>query len=111
MSRLSPQTLTADEQKALLQTSSGHQRDHIIVALALGTGLRLSELVGLNVGDIYFPDGAVRTRIRVRPEIAKRGRTGDVIIPDMLMPKLKRFWLYKMDRGECLEHSAPLLCA
>jgi len=39
--------------------------------LALGTDLRLAELVGLNVGDNFFPDGTARTRIRVRREIAK----------------------------------------
>ncbi|MBU1702774.1 MAG: site-specific integrase [Candidatus Eisenbacteria bacterium] len=111
MARLGPQTPTADEQKALLSATAVHPRDHIIVSLALGTGLRLGELVGLDVGDLYFPDGGVRTRIRVRPEIAKRGRTGDVFIPDKLMPKLKRFWLYKMDRGEDMSPSAPLLCA
>jgi integrase/recombinase XerC len=111
MPRLSPQTLTADEQRALLQATAGHQRDHTIFSLALGTGLRLCELVGLNVGDLFFPNGEPRTRVRVRSEIAKRGRTGDVFIPDALVPKLKSFWLVKQERHEDLSPSAPLLCA
>ncbi len=110
MGHLSPQTLTIEEQRALLQATLAHTRDHVIVSLALGTGLRLGELVGLNVGDVFFPSGEPRLRIRVRPEIAKRGRTGDVFLPDALVGKLRRFWLYKLDHNESLQASAPLLC-
>ncbi len=56
MPYLSPPTLTAAEQRALLAATAAHPRDHTIFSLALGTGLRLGEIVGLNVGDIYFPD-------------------------------------------------------
>ena len=111
MPHLSPQTLTTAEQHALLQAAAGHPRDHVIFSLALGTGLRLSELVGLNVGDVFFPTGEPRLRIRVRPEIAKRGTAGDLFLPDALVPKLIRFWQYKLDRGERLDPFAPLLCA
>jgi integrase/recombinase XerC len=111
MPNLSPQTLTAAEQQSLLQASAGHPRDHVIFSLALGTGLRLSELVGLNVGDVYFPTGEPRLRICVRPEIAKRGTAGDLFLPDALVPKLVRFWRYKLDRGERVDPAAPLLCA
>ena len=55
--------------------------------MALGTGLRLAELVGLNVGDEFAPDGAPRTRVRIRPEIAKGGRAADVFLPDRLVTK------------------------
>ncbi len=111
MPRLSPTTLTTAEQKAILRATSKHTRDHLIYSLALGTGLRLGELVGLNVGDVYAPDGMPKTRIRVRPEIAKRGRAGDVFLPDKLVPKLKRFWRFKKQRGEGLGPDDPLLCA
>ena len=67
--------------------------------MALGTGLRLGELLGLNVGDVFPPDGTPKTRIRVRREIAKRGRAGDVFLPDRLVPKLKRFWRFKRSHG------------
>jgi integrase len=110
MPHLSPQSLTTDEQRALLRATAGHTRDHLVVSLALGTGLRLGELVGLDVGDVFFPSGEPRTRIRVRPEIAKRGRSGDVFLPDALVGKLRRFWRYKRDRNERLDASAPLLC-
>ncbi len=53
-----PETMTAAEQGALLRATAGHPtpRDHVLYSMALGTGLRLSELLGLNVGDVS-PDG------------------------------------------------------
>ncbi|MEZ4651952.1 MAG: tyrosine-type recombinase/integrase [Candidatus Eisenbacteria bacterium] len=111
MSRLSPQTLTRDDQQSLLLASAEHPRDHAVFSLALGTGLRLGEIVGMNVGDVYFPNGQLRSRIKVRREIAKRGRVGDVFLPDALVPKLIALWSYKLDRGERLDHDAPLFCA
>ncbi len=50
MSHLSPTTLTIDEQRAILRATQPNVRDHTIISLALGTGLRLAEIVGLNVG-------------------------------------------------------------
>jgi integrase/recombinase XerC len=110
MSHLSPQSLTSDELQALLRVTADHPRDHLAFSLALGTGLRLSELVGLNVGDFFFPNGQPRIRVRVRAEIAKRGRAGDVFLPDALAPKLTRFWRYKLDHHQALDPFAPLFC-
>ena len=79
--------------------------------MALGTGLRLAEIVGLNVGDIYTQDGSPRSRVRIRPEIAKGGRAGDVFLPDALQPKFRRFWAYKRARGEGVAPGDALLCS
>src|SRR5437867_4633263 len=96
MPHLSPPTLTNAEQAEILAATAGHSRDHLIYSLALGTGLRLAEVVGLNVGDVFAPDGTPRTRVRIRAEIAKGGRGGDVFMPDALVPKLRKFWAYKL---------------
>ena len=69
---LSPPTLTKAEQETLVRVSSMHPRDHLIFSLALGTGLRLAEIVGLNVGDVFTADGQPRSRLRLRREIAIR---------------------------------------
>jgi integrase len=111
MPYLCPPTLTTDEQTLILRATAKHPRDHAIFSMALGTGLRLSELLGLNVGDVFAPDGTPKTRIRVRREIAKRGRAGDVFLPDKLVPKMERFWRFKKQRGERLEPGDPLFCA
>jgi integrase/recombinase XerC len=90
--------------------TAAHPRDHTIFSMALGTGLRLGELVGLNVGDVYFPDGRVKERIRLRAEIAKGGRAGDVFLPAALTRKLEAFWTYKLARREHLDPASPLFC-
>jgi integrase len=71
--------LRKTEPETLLRVSSEHPRDHLIFSLALGTGLRLAEIVGLNVGDVFTVSGTPRSRIRLRREIAKGGRANDVV--------------------------------
>ena len=105
---LSPTTLTTDEQRLILRATAGNARDHTIISLALGTGLRLAEIVGLDVGDVFAPDGTPRVRVRVRATIAKGGRAADVFLPDRLVAKLKRFWTWKKRHGELLDADAPL---
>ena len=108
MPHLSPTTLTIDEQGTIVRATAGNVRDHLIISLALGTGLRLAEIVGLNVGDVFTPDGTPRVRVRVRKEIAKGRRAADVFLPDRLVAKLKRLWRWKRERGEGLEPGDPL---
>src|SRR6267154_5337792 len=110
-SHLSPQTLMQSEQKAILCATTPNLRDHLIYSLALGTGLRLAEIVGLNVGDVYTPEGRPRNRVRLRPEIAKGGRVGDVFLPDALLTKFRRFWRHKATRREGLQSESPLFCS
>jgi len=111
MPHLSPPTLTHSEHKGILRETARDPRDHLIYSLALGTGLRLAEIVGLNVGDVYTDDRTPRTRLRIRPEIAKGGRKGDVFLPDALMGKLRRFWAHKARRREGLQPGDPLFCS
>jgi integrase/recombinase XerC len=111
MPHLSPPTLTQAEQRALLRATAGNPRDHLIYSLALGTGLRLAEIVGLCVGDVYTPEGKPKNRVRLRPEIAKNGRAGDVFLPDALLTKFRRFWRHKARRREGLAPEDPLFCS
>ena len=110
MATLSPTTLTVDEQRAVLRATAANLRDHVIFSLALGTGLRLAEIVGLDVSDVFAPDGTPRVRVRVRREIAKGGRAADVFLPDRLVAKLRRFWRWKRERDEGVAPGAPLFC-
>ncbi len=111
MPHLSPQTLTLAEQRAILRATAGNLRDHLIYSLALGTGLRLAEIVGLNVGDVYLPNGTPRTRIRLRPELVKGGRAADVFLPDSLIRKFRRFRRHKRRFGDGLKPGDPLFYA
>ena len=52
-SACTPRTLTEREQRALLKVTGEHRagfRDHVLYAMALGTGLREHELIALSVG-------------------------------------------------------------
>jgi site-specific recombinase XerC len=71
----------------------------------------LAEIVGLDVGDVYIDDRSPRARLRIRAEIAKGGRKGDVFLPDALMGKLRRFWAHKARRREGLQPGDPLFCS
>jgi len=104
-----PSTLTSEEQHRLLEITArdpGAFRDHMILAFALGTGLRLHEILALNVGDVILPDGRPRSRVRLR--VAKGGRTGDIFLPRRLQTKLRRFMVWKARGGESLAPDAPL---
>ena len=59
---------------------------------------------------MFAPDGTPRSRVRIRPEIAKGGRGGDIFLPDALVPKLRKFWAYKRRRGEGLDAGDALFC-
>jgi integrase/recombinase XerC len=64
--RKEPSYLTEQEYKRLLRVVKNNatryfkQRDMAIVTMLLGMGLRLSELVELNVGDVNFEEGSVK---------------------------------------------------
>jgi integrase/recombinase XerC len=71
--RQSPSTLTDAERKRMSREVASHkgaaaERDRVMLAILLGTGIRLSELVGLDVGDVDL-DGK---RVRIH---AKGGNT------------------------------------
>jgi integrase/recombinase XerD len=61
-----PTVLTVDEVEALLGAPSADEplgwRDRALLEVAYGTGVRVSELVGLEVADIWFNEALVRVR-------------------------------------------------
>lgn len=75
--KLPPRTLTVAEQKKLLAVSGQHRdglRDHCIFSVTLSGGLRESEIVGLNVGDVVAVDkeGSCRWPLKVKRTIELR---------------------------------------
>ena len=92
-----PKTTTAAEQAALLQVTAVHgtPRDHVLYSMALGTGLRLWELLSPSVGGVSQDGRDVRRRVTFDPATTKGGRRGEVFLPVRLTPKLRRFLAWK----------------
>lgn len=103
-----PETMTASEQAALLRATTEAPRDHVLYSMALGTGLRLSELLGLDVGDVSSDGRDVRRRVTLDPATTKGGRKGEVFLPARLIPKLRAFLAWKLEHGESLQPDEPL---
>jgi len=108
-----PRTLTELEQGMLLKVTGERRdgfRDHVIFAVALGTGLREHEIAALDVGDVLHDDGRVRRRIALRTfkRSSTEPATQEVFIPDSLWYKLGKLVSWKRGQGESLEPAAPL---
>ncbi len=108
-----PRTLTEREQRLLLKVSGDHRagfRDHVLYAMALGTGLREHELVALDMGDVFNAAGKARRRIVLRVfKGSDRASAGqDVLVPEGLRVKLNKLWAWKVRGGDSLENDAPL---
>ena len=107
-----PRTLTDREQRALLKVTGEHRAgypDHVLYAMALGTGLREHELIALSVGDV-FRDGKPRRRLllSVFKGAGKAGGMQEVLLSESLRGKLRRFHQWKARERECLDDDAPL---
>ena len=108
--RPTPKTLTDAEVRTLLSVTGRAERDlrdHILLLLALNTGLRVSELTGLNVGDVRSSKG-VRTIVPLRPETTKGHKEGAVTLPESTRRKLVTFLAWKEKCGEPTTDDAPL---
>jgi site-specific recombinase XerD len=99
--------LSLEEQKQLLKTvkeTKGAERDHVIVEILLHTGLRVSELVAVNVGDVRN-----KSRLYVQPEAMKNGRGRFVPLNVWIQDTLRKWIAHKMSvLHEGIEDTAPL---
>ena len=111
--RRPPRTMTGTEQALLLKVTGEHARgfrDHVIYSLALGTGLRESEIAALDVGDVTDARGKVKRRItlRVFKRCTDNPAPQEVFLPDSAYYKLGKLLRWKKDREESLKPDAPL---
>jgi len=105
-----PKTLTPQEQKRLLRVLRAHgsPRDRALLSLALGTGLRLRELRGLNVGDVS-PDGrSIAWKVALDPKTTKGGRGGVAFLVPGIREELRRYLRWKRRAEEPMEPRSPL---
>lgn len=105
--------LTTREIASILRVTGEHKsgyRDHIIIALALGTGLREHELIGLDMGDVYTPRGLARTRVKLR--VFKTSNSDEsmqeVLLSGALRAKLDKYRAYKDSKGLGIQALDPV---
>ncbi len=105
-----PRTLTAQEQKRLLRAvrTHGSPRDRALLCLALGTGLRLRELRGLNVDDVSPNGKTVAWKIALDPKLTKGGRGGVAFLVAGVREELRRYVQWKRRAKEPLDPRSPL---
>lgn len=108
-----PRTMTRHEQLLLLRTTGQRfdgYRDHVLLSLALATGMREHELVGLNLGDVMADDGKARRRVHLR--VFKRShedaRGQEVVLSSTIQAKLEKFFRWKRQQDESMAFDAPL---
>lgn len=100
-----PRSFTQAEARRLLDASgqyAEHFQEHMIFSLAIGLGLRLHEIQALNIGDVFTPEGAVRSRLALRifKGCERTNSTQEVHISRMLAIKMaKLFELNQQSRG------------
>jgi integrase/recombinase XerC len=105
--------MTKQEQRALLRVTADHRkglRDHVLYSMALATGLRQFELLALNMGDVFKPDGTPRGRIvlRVFKTSTDDPAPQEVVIPEMVRIKLKALKREKKTLEHGMGVNAPL---
>ncbi len=105
-----PRTLSAEEQTRLLEgvAREGSRRDLALLTLALGTGLRLRELVGLNVGDVSTKSGEVAWKVLLPKGITKGCRGGVAFLSERVRAALGDHIASKRVIGEPIGRTAPL---
>ena len=105
-----PKTLTPEDQARLLEVvaSQGSRRDLALLTLALGTGLRLRELVGLNVGDVTTKAGDVAWRVDLPRKITKGRRGGVAFLSEKVRSALRGYLCAKRVIGEWMAAKEPL---
>lgn len=81
-------------------------RNRTIVVFALNTGLRVSELTGLNVGDVV--NGRIRRELKIRREIAKGKRERTVPLNKKAREAIRELLEYNEERRYPQEQDDPL---
>ena len=108
-----PRTLTEREVALLLRTTGQHAagwRDHVIISVALGTGLREHEILALDIGDVFDDGGRAKRHVRLR--VFKRASDDpppqEIVLSDTVRAKVEKLLRQKRADGHDTGPAAPL---
>lgn len=99
--RAPPRIPTPADVDAVLRVTDNDDRarDHLLVAVAAGTGIRVHELLALDWAQLLAAAGAVRHRVHLRAEDTKGNVGGDVVLNEALRWKVTRYRTWCVRRG------------
>jgi site-specific recombinase XerD len=106
---MTTRALEDSEIKAIFEHVSGYnaKRNEMLLIVGIGMALRVSELVGLKVGDVY--DGEkVKSYVTIRAETAKNKKERTIRIGDDIQRTIADFIGWKVENGESISKKAPL---
>lgn len=86
---------------AAVQQGRYAARNRVALMLSYYAGLRVGEIAGLTIGDIFDVEGRVRDQIRLNAEITKGGHARIAFVNDKLSREIER---YKAELGDRLSH-------
>ncbi len=105
-----PTLLDMEVESLLAQAHESSFRDFVILSLALGTGLRNSELIGLKIENIY-PYGEVSNFMVIPRAITKSKKNRTVPLNSDLRETMTEFLSWKETHGEDLRPDSFLFVA
>jgi len=105
-----PKAPTRKEVEAVLVVTDNEDdaRNHVLLAVAAGTGLRVHELVALRWGQVVTEAGAVRHRVLLDPEHTKGNVGGEVVLNSALRWKMEKYRGWCRRRDLQVEGDAPV---
>jgi integrase/recombinase XerD len=83
------------------------KRNETLLLVGIGMALRVSELVGLNVSDVYDEE-KVKSYVTIRAETAKNKKERTIRIGDDIQRAIGDFIAWKVENGESIETNAAL---
>ena len=106
---MTTRSLEDQEIKSIFEHIDGcnAKRNETLLITGIGMALRASELVGLNVGDVY--DGAkAKSYVTIRAETAKFNKERTIRIGDDIQNTVVDFMEWKVENSESVEKGYPL---
>jgi len=100
-----PTLLDMEIDSILAQAKDTYFRDYVMVSLALGTGLRNSEIVGLTFECIYYA-GDISNNVDIPASFSKNKISRSIPLHSDLRELLKDFMVHKHNCGESLDARA-----
>jgi site-specific recombinase XerD len=108
--RAPPGVPTRTELEACLRATDNdlRARDHVLIAITAGTGLRVHEAVALDWGQLVTDGGKARHRVELRSGDTKGGIGGDIVLNERLRWKIGKYRTWCARRGLPVQDGAPL---